>query len=92
MLQAFSGHVILGIIYFFVVNLMMAVFGLVLVTKSNEDNKLISNPRIFIYGNLMFFLCMIPMLTTSGAMFSLNNVEPGEIRELCQTDFTVHKD
>ena len=69
---------------------MVAIFGLVMVTKSNDDNKIISNPRIFTFGSMMFFLCMIPMLTTSGAMFSLNKVEPGEIRDLCQTDFTVH--
>ena len=41
---------------------------------------------------MLFFACVIPIIVQSMGMFSLKNVTPGRMQELCGADLGVRED
>ena len=78
--------ILASVFYFFVISIILATSGICLV--KNQQN---ANLKIAFYGCVLFFACVIPIIVQSIGMFSLKNVSTDRMRELCDTDFSVHQ-
>lgn len=71
----------LEVTYMFLMIFLTSAWGIWLI----KDEQ-IANVKVCCYGFVMFFFILMPLLGTSGAMYSLRSITPDDVRNGCESN------